>query len=104
MGICDEQRREQRRKNNVSRLDISHRLVVDSRKRDERLEAKATFRTMPKVTNFPLIMIIRPFRGDQLIIALNAGHPKFGTTIGKHRRHGNLPHSPSLWFEVVTGL
>ena len=59
---------------------------------------------MPKMTNLPLILILRPFRGDQLIIALNARHPKFGTTIGKYRRHGNLPHSPSLRCEVATDL
>jgi hypothetical protein len=35
---------------------------------------------------------------------LNAGHPKFGTTIGKYRRHGNLPDSPSAVVRSGNGL
>ena len=50
---------------------------------------------LPKMTDLPLIPIRGPFGGNQLITALDAGHSKFGTTIGQYRRHGNLPHSPS---------
>ncbi len=35
--------------------------------------------------------ILRPFRGNQLVAALDATHPKGRTTIRYHRRHGNLP-------------
>jgi hypothetical protein len=54
--------------------------------------------------DLPLIPLSRPFGGDQLIVALNAGHAKFGTTIGQYRRHGSLPRSPSLRREVVVKI
>ena len=74
------------------------------RKRDDQLEAKVTLPTVPQMTDLPLIPLLRPFGGDQLIVALNAGHAKFGTTIGQYRRHGKLPRSPSLRREVVVKL
>jgi hypothetical protein len=51
-----------------------------------------------------LAPILRPFGSNQLITTLDAGHPKPGTTIGQYRRHGNLPHSPSLCREEVMEL
>ena len=33
-----------------------------------------------------LTPILGPFRGDQLIVALNAGHPEGGTKIGFYHR------------------
>jgi len=56
------------------------------------------------MTDLPLIPILGPFGGNQLVTALDARHPELGTTIGQYRRHGNLPHSPSLCREVVTEL
>jgi len=80
-ALCDEQRGEQRRIDNVPCLDIPH-CPGDGRKRDDRLEVEVTFPAVPKMTDLPLIPILRPFGGNQLVTALDAGHPKFGATIG----------------------
>ena len=40
------------------------------------------FPTAPKMTILMLTPILGPFGGDQLIVALNAGHPESGTEIG----------------------
>jgi hypothetical protein len=42
------------------------------------------------MTDLPLIPKLRPFGGNQLVITLDAGHPKFGTTTGQYRRHDIL--------------
>ena len=54
--------------------------------------------------DLPLIPILGPFGGDQLVIALDASHPEFGTPIGQYRRHDSLPRSPSLRRDEVTEL
>ena len=42
--------------------------------------------------------------GNQLVTTLDAGRPKFRTTIGHYRRHGSLPHCPSLCREEAVEL
>ena len=54
--------------------------------------------------DLPLIPILGPFGGNQLITALDARYPVFGTPTGQYRRHGNLPRSPSLRREEVKKL
>jgi hypothetical protein len=54
--------------------------------------------------HLPLNPILGPFGGNQLVIALDARHPKFGTPIGQYRRHASLLRSPSLRREEVTDL
>jgi hypothetical protein len=59
-----------------------------------------------------LAPILGPFGGDQLIVALNAGHPEGGTKIGfYHRRNLNVFDSPrirkevtDLWQHITQGL
>ena len=77
--LCDEQRGDEI----VTCLYISHR-------RDG-LEAGLAIPTMPNMIDLPLIAILGPYGGNQFLAALNALHPKGRTTIGYHRRHGNLP-------------
>ena len=43
--------------------------------------------------DLPLIPILGPFGRNQLVTALNARHPEFGTRIGQYRRYGKLPVS-----------
>jgi hypothetical protein len=59
-----------------------------------------------------LTPILRPFGGDQLIVALNAGHSEGGKTIGFYR-HRNLDDFDStsvrkegtdLWQWITRGL
>ena len=47
------------------------------------------------MTDLPLIPILGPFGGDQLISALNAIYPEAGTTIGYYR-HWNLTRFASM--------
>jgi len=61
---------------------ISHRLGVGSG-----LEIGVALWAAPKMTDMPLIPILGPFGGNQLIVALSAVHPEVGTTIGSYR-HG----------------
>jgi len=37
---------------------------------------------VPNVMDLPLIPILGPFGGNQLVAALDARHPEFGTPIG----------------------
>jgi hypothetical protein len=62
-----------------------YRLGV-GRKRDNRLEAKVTFAAVPKMADLPLIPILGPLGGNQLIVASNAFHPEAWTAIG-YRLH-----------------
>ena len=53
------------------------------------------------MVDLALIPILGPFGGNQLVAALDARHPEFGTPMGQYRRHGSLPRSPSLREEVT---
>jgi hypothetical protein len=52
----------------------------------------------------PLIPILGPFGGNQLVTALDASHSEFRTPVGQYRRHDSLSRSPSLRREEVTEL
>lgn len=80
----DQQRRKERSYRNI----ITHRLGIGNKRLS--FELTATFRTGPKIEDVPLILIFRPFGGNQQIAALNAGHPVVGTTRRRYRRHGDL--------------
>jgi hypothetical protein len=51
----------------------------------------------------PLILILGPFGGNQLIVAMGAAHPEARTTIGYYR-HWNLTRFrfQKRWREEVT--
>ena len=49
----------------------------------------------------PIVQVLGPFGGNQLITALKAAHSEFGTSIAQYRRHGSLPRSPSPREEVT---
>ena len=56
------------------------------------------FPTAPKMTILMLTPILGPFGGDQLIVALNAGHPESGTMIGfYHHRSLNVFDPTSVY-------
>jgi hypothetical protein len=60
------------------------------------------FPTAPKMTILMLTPILGPFGGDQLIVALNAGHPEGGTKIGfYHRWNLNVFDSVRIWNEAT---
>ena len=67
IALCDQRQR----KNVASCPDIFYRLGV-GRKRDERLKTAVASPTVPNMMDLPLIPILGPFGGNQLIAALNA--------------------------------
>jgi hypothetical protein len=74
-----------------------HRLCVD-----DGFKTAVAFPTAPKMTILMLTPILGPFGGDQLIVALNAGHPESGTKIGFcHRWNLNVFDSARIWKEVT---
>jgi hypothetical protein len=86
---------------------IFHRLCVD-----DGFKTAVAFPTAPKMTILMLTPILGPFGGDQLIVALNAGHPEGGTKIGfYHRRNLNVfdfarirKEVTDLWQHITQGL
>ena len=62
---------------------------------DDGLKTIVAFPAAPKMTILLATSILGPFGGNQLVAALKAAHSKGRTTIGYHRRHGNLPKSLS---------
>jgi len=82
--LCDQLHRG----NFVSSSVIFHRFGVD-----DGFETIVAFPTAPNMMDSPLIPILGPFRGKQLITALGAIRPKGRTTIGNLCRHCNLPGS-----------
>jgi hypothetical protein len=54
---------------------------------DDGLETAVAFPTTPNMMDVPLIPILGPFGGDQLMTALTAGNPEVGAAIGSYRRH-----------------
>jgi hypothetical protein len=43
---------------------------------DDGRETTVTFPTLPKMTNAPVIPMLGPFGGDQLIVATDTAHPE----------------------------
>jgi hypothetical protein len=69
-------RDQQRRENIVTCPDFFYRLDIG-----EGLETAVAFPAVPNMMDLPLISILGPFRGKQLITALNTPHSEAGTTI-----------------------
>lgn len=67
--------------------------VIRRSRADDGFKTEVTFPTAPKVTILLLTPILGPLGGNKLVAALGTAHPKGRTTIGYHRRHGNLPRS-----------
>ena len=81
----------------VLRHDILlHRLGVD-----DGFKTIIASPTAPKMTILLRTPIFGPFGGNQLVAAMDARHPEFGTPMGQYRRHGSLPRSPPLREEVT---
>ena len=64
---------------------IFYRLGVRRRNDFERAIAS---RALPKMTYLPIVTILGPFGGNQLIVASNAICPKTRTTFGWYHSHG----------------
>lgn len=83
-ALCDQSQR----RNFVPCGVVFHRRGVD-----DGFKTIVAFPTAPKMAIFLLAPILGPFGGNKLVAALGAAHRKGRTTIGYHRRHGNLPVS-----------
>jgi hypothetical protein len=80
--LCDQRQRE---------TFVPYRVIFHRLGADDGFKTIVAFPTAPKVTILLLAPILGPFGSDQFVAALGATHPKGRTTIGYHRRHGNLP-------------
>jgi hypothetical protein len=68
--------------------NIFYRLCVRSWNDFERTIA---YRAVPKMTDLPLIPVLGPLRGNQVIVALHAICTEARTTFGCYHPHGGSP-------------
>src|SRR5208282_700810 len=81
---------QQRRKERFYRRGIIHR--PGSRQKCRGFEQIAAVCAGPRMEDVMLVLVFRPFRGNQQIAALGAVHSEDGMIIGSHYQHDNLPH------------
>jgi hypothetical protein len=81
-------RNQLRRKERFCRNIFIHKFGV-ARDICRSFEQTGTFRAGPEIYDMMLIYKFRPFRSDQRIAALSAGHSVVGAACGRYNHHGD---------------